>query len=128
MGSIAVGERNKMLDAITGQTDYTKSAAVYAKLHKGAPGAAGTANPATDTTRQQVTFGTPSDAGAVASTADVSWTNLATSDPDTITHVSFWTHATTGTFLGSDDLPASQDVNDGEGLTIVAGDISLTVT
>ena len=130
MGTLAVGERNKMLDAITGRAAYTASAAVYAQLHVGDPGAAGTANKATDLTRQAVTFGSAASAGSIASTAQVQWTSLATADPDTITWVSFWTTATdgTGTFLGADDLPTSKVVNDGDTLTIASGDITLTVT
>jgi hypothetical protein len=127
MGSIAVGERNKMLDALGGDATYTASAAVYAKLHIGDPGAAGTSNPATDTTRQAVSFAAAS-AGSKVSDAQVQWTNLATADPDVITHVSFWTASTGGTFLGSDDLPSSKSVNDGDTLTIASGDISLAVS
>lgn len=56
MGTIAEGERNKMLDAWAGRTAYTANAAVYVKLHIGDPGAAGTANAAANTTRQQAVF------------------------------------------------------------------------
>ena len=128
MGAIAVGERNKMLDALTGRAAYADGGDVFVKLHVGDPGAAGTSNPATDTTRQQATFGSAASAGAISTTAQVQWTGLATADPDVITHVSFWTASTGGTFLGSDDLPASKTVNDGDTLTIPSGDIDLTIT
>ena len=128
MGTFAEAQRNAMLNAITGRTDYTKSAAFYVKLHVGDPGAAGTSNPATDTTRQAVTFGDAASTGAISNTAQVQWTNLATGDPDTITWVSFWTADSGGTFLGKDDLPASKAVNDGDTFTIAVGDIDLTVT
>jgi hypothetical protein len=127
MGTIAEGERNKMLDALGGTADYTKSAAVYAKLHVGDPGSDGTANPATDTTRKLVSLAAAS-AGSKVSNAQVQWTNLATADPDVITWVSFWTASSGGTFLGKDDLPASKTVNDGDTLTIASGDISLSIT
>ena len=55
MGSIAEGERNKMLDALVGRGAYSANAAFYVKLHTGDPGAAGTNNAATETTRQAVT-------------------------------------------------------------------------
>lgn len=42
MGSIAEGERNKMLDALVGRGAYSANAAFYVKLHTGDPGAAGT--------------------------------------------------------------------------------------
>lgn len=128
MGTIASGERDKMLNALTGRSAYSANAAVYAKLHVGDPGVGGTANAATDTTRQAVTFGTDASGGAISNTAQVQWTNLATADPDVITWVSLWTASTGGTWLGNDDLPASVSVNDGDTLTIATGDIDLTVT
>ncbi len=127
MGAVSVGQRNKMIDALSGTTTYTANAAVYAQLHVGDPGAAGTSNVATDTTRQVVTFAAAA-SGAAASSVQIQWTNLATADPDTITWVSFWTAAAAGTFLGSDDLPASKVVQDGDSLTIASGDVSLTVS
>ena len=128
MGSVAVGERNKMIDALVGRTTYTANAAFYAKLHVGDPGAAGTSNPATDTTRQLCTFGNAAASGTIETTAQVQWTSLATADPDVITHVSFWTASSAGTFLGSDDLPSSKTVNDGDTLTIATGDIDISIT
>lgn len=126
MGTLAVGERNKMLDAITGRANYTASAAFYVQLHTGDPGAAGTSNVATETTRQAATFGAGAAAGEISNTAAVEWTGLAATE--TITHVSFWTASTAGTFLGSDDLAASQNVNAGGDFTIAIGDLDLTVT
>lgn len=126
MGSIAVGERNKMLDALTGRTTYTANAAFYVKLHTGDPGAAGTSNAATETTRQAATFGSAAASGAISNTVAMSWTGLAATE--TISHVSFWTASTAGTFLGSDDLPSAQNVNSGGAFTIPVGDLDLTIT
>lgn len=129
MGMVAVGELIKMLNALGGRSAYTASAAVYAKLHIGDPGTAGANNPAAETTRQAVTFG--SDAANVggnavlASTADTVWTNLAASE--TLTHVSLWTAATAGTFLGKDDLLAAQAVNIGGIFRIASGVLTLTL-
>lgn len=126
MGSIAVGERNKMLNAITGRATYTASAGFYVQLHVGDPGADGTGNIAGETDRTAVTFGTDAATGAISNTADVTWTNL--NSTETLTHVSFWTASTSGTFLGSDDLPTSKDVNSGDTFTIPTGDLDLTIT
>jgi hypothetical protein len=126
MGSFAVGERNKMLDAITGRTTYTASAAFYVQLHTGDPGAAGTSNVATETDRTAVTFGNAAATGAISNTADVEWTNVAATE--TITHVSFWTASSGGTFLGSDDLASSAALTAGDTLRIPTGDLDLTVT
>ncbi len=126
MGSIAVGERNKMLDALVGRTTYTANAAFYVKLHTGDPGAAGANNAATETTRQAATFGVAADTGAISNTVQVQWTALAA--VETISYVSFWTASSGGTFLGSDDLAVAQNVNAGGTLTIAVGDLDLTVT
>ncbi len=126
MGSIAVGERNKMLDALAGRATYTANAAVYAKLYIGDPGAAGTNNAAGETTRQAVTFGSGAAVGSIANTAQVQWTNLSTTE--TISHIGFWTQSSGGTFLGSDDLPVAKAVNSGDTFTIAIGDLTLTAT
>lgn len=126
MGSFAVGERNKMLDALAGRTTYTANAAFYVKLHLGDPGAAGANNAAAETTRQAVTFGAAAALGAISNTVAVEWTNVSTTE--TYTHVSFWTASVAGTFLGSDDLSSSAPVNAGDTFRIPVGDLDLTLT
>lgn len=126
MGTFAVGERNKMLDALAGRAAYTASAAVYVKLHTGDPGAAGTSNAATETTRQAATFGDAAATGAISNTAAVEWTNVSTTE--TYSHVSLWTASTAGTFLGSDDLSSTAAVTAGDTFRIPIGDLDLTVT
>lgn len=126
MGTFAVGERNKMLDAVTGRATYTANAAFYAKLHTGDPGAAGTSNAATETTRQAVTFGSAASSGAISNTAAIEWTNVSTTE--TVTHLSFWTASTAGTFLGSDDLSSSAALTAGDTLRVPVGDLDLTIT
>ncbi len=126
MGAFADASKNQMLDAYVGRTTFTANAAFYCKLHIGSPGAAGTTNAAGETTRQAVTFGSAAASGAISNTAQVQWTNLSTAE--TLTHVSFWTASTAGTFLGSDDLPASKTVAVGDTLTIAIGDLDLTIS
>ena len=126
MGTFAEGERNKMLDAWAGRTTYTANAAVYAKLHLGDPGAAGTSNAAAETTRQAVTFGSAAASGAISNTAAVEWTNVSTTE--TYTWVSFWTASTAGTFLGRDDLSSSAAVTAGDTFRIPVGDLDCTLT
>jgi hypothetical protein len=126
MGTIAEGERNKMLDAYVGRTTYTANAAYYAKLHIGDPGAAGTTNAAANTTRQLVTFGSAAATGAISNTAAVEWTSVP--NTEVYSHVSFWTASTAGTFLGSDDLSATASVTAGDTFRIPVGDLDLTVT
>ncbi len=126
MGTFAEGERNKMLDALVGRATYTASAACYVKLHTGDPGAAGSNNAATNTTRQQATFGSAAVSGAISNTAAVEWTNVSTTE--TYSHISLWTASSGGTFLGSDDLSSSAAVTAGDTFRIAVGDLDLSLT
>jgi hypothetical protein len=126
VGTFAEGERNKMLDAWAGRTTYTANAAVYAKLHLGDPGAAGTSNAAANTTRQVVTFGSAAATGAISNTAAVEWTSV--SNTETYSHVSFWTASSGGTFLGSDDLSSTAAVTAGDTFRIPTGDLDVTLS
>lgn len=126
MGTIAVGERNKMLDAWAGRGAYTASAAVYVQLHTGDPGAAGTSNIATNTTRQAATFGSAAATGAISNTAAIEWTSVSTTE--TYSHVSLWTASSSGTFLGSDDLSSTAAVTAGDTFRLPIGDLDITVS
>lgn len=125
MGAFSDATKNQMLDALVGRTTYTANAAFYCKLHTGSPGSAGTTNAATETTRQAVTFGNAAASGSIANTAAVTWTNVSTTE--TISHISFWTASTAGTFLGADDLPSSKALTAGDTLTIAIGDLTLSL-
>ena len=88
---------NKFLDAVGNATAYS-AANVYVKLHVGDPGAEGTANAATETTRKEVTFASAS-SGSIASDAAVTWTNIAGSQD--ATYFTAWDNASAGNFLFS---------------------------
>lgn len=123
----ATGELNKMLDAITGRASYTANTAVWAKLHTADPGTAGTTAPATSTTRKQVTW-TAAASAAISNSAAVSWTGGDLTTSETITHVSYWTASTAGTYLGSAALNASAAVTAGETLTFATGELDMVLT
>jgi hypothetical protein len=125
VGTFAEGERNKMLDAWAGRTTYTANTAVWAKLHIGDPGAAGTTNAAANTTRQQATFGSAAATGTISNTAVIEWTSVSTTE--TYSHVSFWTASTAGTFLGSDDLSSTAAVTAGDTFRIPVGDLDASI-
>lgn len=125
MGTLAVGVRNAMLDALARGVVFDNDE-VWIKLHLGDPGAAGTSNPAAETTRKQATFGSAAASGAISNTAAVEWTNLPAAE--TLTHVSLWSASTAGTFLGSDDLSSSATVAIGDTFRIPIGDLDLTIT
>lgn len=126
MGTIAEGERNKMLDALTGRGAYSANAAVYVKLHTGDPGVAGTTNAAANTTRQAATFGSAAATGTISNTAAIEWTNV--SNTEVYSHISLWTASSAGTFLGSDDLSATASVTAGDTFRIPIGDLDISIT
>lgn len=122
---LASGVANAFLDALGNATNYTAPTAFWVKLHTGDPGASGTANAASETTRKQASFAAAS-AGTITTDAAVTWTNVAASE--TYSHVSFWDASTAGTFLGSDDLAVARAVTAGDTFTIATGDIDLAFT
>ncbi len=122
---LAVGVANAFLDAICNASDYTAPTGFYVKLHTGDPGSAGTSNAATETTRQSAAMDAAS-SGAITNGSDVTWTNVSTTE--TVSHVSFWSASTAGTFLGSDDLATSRALTAGDTFTIAAGDLDLAFT
>lgn len=125
MGTFSETVRNSLLDAVCRAVSYSE-AEVWVKLHLGAPGSAGTSNPAAETTRKQVTFGAGAAVGAISNTAVIEWTNVSTSE--TYTHISLWDASTSGNFLGSDDLSSSAAVTAGDTFRIPVGDLDLTIT
>jgi hypothetical protein len=88
---------NATLNAVGNNISFAV-ATTYVQLHTAAPGAAGTSNVATETTRKAVSFGAAS-AGAIANDADVSWTNIAGSQD--ATHFTVWDASSAGNFLFS---------------------------
>lgn len=89
----------------------------WVKLHVGAPGAAGTANAATETTRKQVTMSAAS-AGSKTTTADLAWTNVAGSED--YTHLTMHTASSAGTPGASGTITANPVVA-GDNFTIPTG-------
>lgn len=96
---------NSILNLMFRGTAWTPPAAVWVKLHTGDPGAAGTANAATETTRKQGTFATNASGGSISNTAALSWTAVAGSED--YTHFSLWDASTGGTFLLSGTVTAN---------------------
>jgi uncharacterized membrane protein YgdD (TMEM256/DUF423 family) len=115
---------NAILNALCRNTAWTQPAAVYVKLHVGDPGAAATANPATETTRKTVTFGTTASGGAISNTAAITWTAVAGSED--YTHFSAWDASTAGNFLFSGTITANA-VTTGDDFTIPIGDLDVTL-
>lgn len=96
------------------------------QLHTGAPGAAGTSNVSSVTTRPSVTWGSPS-AGSVAASSQPAWTSWAGTNGETDTDISFWSASTSGTFGFSTTLSSSVVMNTGDSLTLTSITVSIPV-
>lgn len=114
---------NKWLDALGNATAFSVTSA-YVKLHTGDPGAAGTSNAATETTRKSASFAAATN-GAIASDADITWTNIAGSED--ATHFTAWDNATTGNFLFSGTITGNP-YTAGDTYTIASGALSVSLT
>lgn len=114
---------NAILNAVGNNTSFGV-AVPYVKLHVGDPGAAGTANPATETTRKPISFAVAS-AGAIASDADISWTNISGSQD--ATHFTVWDDVSAGNFLFSGSVTAGA-YTAGDTYTITSGNLSASLT
>lgn len=96
----------------------------YVQLHTGDPGTAGTSNVSSVTTREAVTWGSPS-AGSVAASNEPAWTSWAGTNGETDTDISFWSASTSGTFGMSMQLTSSVVMDTGDSLTLTS--ISVTI-
>lgn len=117
---------NKWLDAIraSGST-FTVVANTYVKLHTGDPGSAGASNAAAgDTTRKAVTQSAASSGAIAISGTNPVWTNGGSSE--TISHISVWDASTSGNFLYSVALSASQAWVSGNTFTLTALGVSIS--
>jgi hypothetical protein len=117
---------NKWLDLLRG-TAFSAPAALYVRLHtsNGDPGAAGTANGSTVSTRVLVSFSAASD-GAIAlggANSAPQWTMTAN---ESIQYISVWDSATGGNFLWSAALSVAKTVQNGDTLTLTTCGLTLT--
>ncbi len=114
---------DQWLDAL-GNNDTFAVAAVYVKLHVGDPGAAGTSNAATETTRKEASFSAAS-SGTLTSDAALTWTNIAGSQD--ATHFTAWDNISTGNFLFSGTITANA-YTAGDTFTIASGSLTVSLT
>lgn len=108
-----------LLNHIRGGSAFTQPSGLYVKLHLGDPGEAGTLNPATEATRDQVTFAASSSGSMAATGTPVAeWTNVSTTE--TYTHFSIWDASTAGNCLGSGALSGSAAMTAGDTFQLTA--------
>ena len=122
--SATVGDA--LLASILNDTAFTAYGPTYVQLHVGAPGSAGTANIAGESTR--VTTGTTPFAspsgGSTTNNNAINWTSVSTSE--TYTYVTLWSALTSGTFIASGTITASA-VSVGDNFSIPIGDMTVSL-
>lgn len=106
---------------------FTAPATQFIQLHTGDPGASGTANVSSTTTRMAISL----DAAATGSIGDAtppvaSWASWAGTNGEVVTHVSCHSASSAGTFYYSAALAASKTVNTGDTLNLNTLTIALT--
>lgn len=126
-GLSAANLANAWLDSMRGAgngSNFTAPATLYAQLHTGDPGSAGTSNVSSTTARQLMGFGAAS-AGAISLTTQPSWTSWAGSNGEVVTDAACFSASSSGTFYFSTQLTASKTVNTGDTITITTWTFSL---
>ncbi|MGH3987827.1 MAG: phage tail fiber protein [Pseudonocardiaceae bacterium] len=118
---LAAATANSILNVYR-NTAYAAITNVFVKLHIGDPGAAGTANASAVTTRNEVTWNAPSGGSMTLNTL----AGYSMTASETISHVSFWTASSGGTFLQSAALSASQAVINGSTLNFTTVTLAYT--
>lgn len=98
-------------------------ATLYVKLHTGNPGAAGTANAATETTRKSFTRST-STTGTNSNAADIQWTSIAGSED--ATHFTAWDASSAGNCWIVGTITANA-YTAGDTYVIAAGGLNLSL-
>ena len=128
VGLAGVDFANKVLNHMLRAVASTAPAGNFAKLHTSAgdPGAAGTANASSVTTRPAMTFSAASGGSCALAATFPSWATWAGTSPETIRYFSVWDASTAGTFLYSLQLTADKTVQTGDTLTWSSGSIALT--
>lgn len=100
--------------------------ATFVQLHDGDPGASGTANVSSVTTRPALTWSAASSGSKAITTTLPSWATWAGDNGEVVTHVSVWSASSAGTFYFSAALTASKTVNTGDTLNLASLSIALT--
>jgi hypothetical protein len=118
---------NKVLNVLSGTT-FTATANTYAALHTntGDPGAAGTSNPSSVTTRVVLAWGAAA-AGvkAIVATFPV-WASWAGTNGEVVGYISVWDALTVGNFYYSFALTVPKTMNTGDTLTLTAHSFAIT--
>lgn len=112
--------------ATAGNAALTAVMAAYPwiQLHIGAPGSAGTANPAVNTTREQAVWTVPA-GGTAGNSNSIVWTNVTAAED--YTFFTAWSAITAGTFGFSGTVTAPAVIV-GDNFTIVPAQLVVALT
>jgi hypothetical protein len=127
-GLSAANTANAWLNVLRGTSaaTFTAVTTLFVQLHTGDPGASGTANVSSTTTRPALNFGAAS-AGSQSAIATLpSWASWAGTNGEVVTHISVWGASSGGTFYYSAALSASKTVNTGDTLNLTSLTVALT--
>lgn len=122
----SVATANSVLSAGVQGVSYATTG-LWVQLHVGAPGSAGTANIATETTRMDASacFGTAPSGGSITNDATIGpWTSVTGSE--TYTHFTTWSASSGGTFGFSGTVTAAA-VTVGDDFDMPAGVATITL-
>ena len=117
MANLSTSGANELLDGTA------LPATLYVQLHTGDPGAAGTANVATETTRKSFTR-TAAAAGVASNVLLLEW--LSYPAVETLTHVSMWDAASGGNCWFVDAITTPPETVIGQAAEIAVGELSFT--
>ena len=123
-GLAATTLANKWLNMLGGSA-FTAPAATYVELHTGLPGAAGTSNVSSTTTRVAVTWGAAS-AGSVSESSTPTWASWAGTNGEVVTDIAVFDASTAGNFLFSAQLSSSVTMNTGDTLQLTTLTVAFT--
>lgn len=126
-GLSATNTANAWLNVLRGTSaaTFTGVTTLFVQLHTGDPGASGTANVSSTTTRQALNYAAAS-SGSQSITGTTQWTSWAGTNGEVVTHISIWSASSAGTFYYSVALTASKTVNTGDTLTLSTMTVALT--
>lgn len=108
-------------------TAIVGSNAVDVQLHTGAPGASGTSNVSSVTTREATGGWGAASAGSVAASGTPTWSSWGGTSPETETDISFWSASSGGTFGFSMQLTSPVTMNTGDSLELLTITVSIPV-
>jgi len=127
-GLSATNTANAWLNTLRGTSaaTFTGVTTLFVQLHTGDPGASGTSNVSSVTTRPAVNFAAASAGSQSITGTQPSWANWAGTNGEVVADISVWDAASNGNFYYSAALTASKTVNTGDTLTLTTLTVSLT--